>query len=222
MAWCWSVGDEDQNHFPGPLPAGQNNPITFASFNNTPKITPRIISIWSAILRQCEDSRLMLLDPMGQHGRDMVLGTFSQNGIAGERIILLSRGSRQDYLSWHTRADIALDPFPYNGGVTTCDALWMGLPVVALTGNSYVSRQGYAILKNLGLDDLTAGSLDEYVQTAVKLAEDRPRLMNLRETLRARMVSSPIMDGMGYTQGLEEAFVKMWKDHVAGSQQKNS
>jgi len=106
--------------------------------------------------------------------------------------------------------DIALDPFPFTGGLTSCEALWMGVPVVSLYGSRPVSRQTLGILKNLGLEDLATDGVAAYVQKAISLARDRQTLASLRHELRDRMLRSPLMDGPGFTQGLEKTLMALW------------
>jgi predicted O-linked N-acetylglucosamine transferase (SPINDLY family) len=108
------------------------------------------------------------------------------------------------------QADISLDTFPYNGGTTSCETLWLGLPYVALKGESFAARMGYALLKELGLAELAAGSRDEYVDIAVALANDRERLRDLRSGMRARLEASSLGDAAGFTRRLEAAYEDMW------------
>src|SRR5439155_8139936 len=111
------------------------------------------------------------------------------HGIDPTRLTVLERAPAQRYLDLFNQFDIALDPFPYNGGVTTCDALWMGVPVVTLAGRTYVSRQGGSLLTNVGLPELVAATTDDYVRIAASLAADRARLAHLREHLRGMMTA---------------------------------
>ena len=120
------------------------------------------------------------------------------------------------YYAAYQRIDIALDPFPYGGGTTTCDALWMGVPVVSLAGKTAVGRSGASILCNIGLPELVAHDADHYVRIAAELAGDFPRLSNLRATLRERMQHSPLMDGPRFARHVEMAYVAMWQIYVAG------
>jgi predicted O-linked N-acetylglucosamine transferase (SPINDLY family) len=118
---------------------------------------------------------------------------------------------RWEYLSLYQRIDIALDPFPCNGMTTTCDALWMGAPVLTLPGKTPVSRAGLSLLSSIGLEELAATSEDDYVRIAVDLAGDLPRLTNLRGTLRSRMRSSPLMDASRFARNVEAAYRSMWE-----------
>jgi predicted O-linked N-acetylglucosamine transferase (SPINDLY family) len=136
----------------------------------------------------------------------------ARGGVAAGRVTLLGRtATREDYLRLHHAVDICLDPFPFNGVTTTCDALWMGVPVVSLAGTTWVSRVGVSLLSHLGLADLIGATPDAYVAAATRLAHDLPRLRELRAGLRARMRGSTLMDGPRFTRHLEEAYRRMWE-----------
>ncbi|HEY2342693.1 MAG TPA: hypothetical protein VGH90_06675, partial [Chthoniobacteraceae bacterium] len=123
----------------------------------------------------------------------------------------------ESFIASYTRADIALDPFPYCGWITTCDALWMGVPVVSLSGQTAVGRGGRSILYNLGLPDLVAENPREYADIAVSLAGDWPRLTELRTSLRERMERSPLRDPANLARGIESSYRQMWQRWCAGS-----
>jgi predicted O-linked N-acetylglucosamine transferase (SPINDLY family) len=123
--------------------------------------------------------------------------------------------SLQDYLETYRRIDVALDPFPYAGGTTTCDALWMGVPVVSLTGSTAVSRAGWTLLTHAGLPECVAGSEAEYLELAARLLRDRAQLSRLRAELRGRLEASPVMDARRFTRGLEAAYRQMWRNWCA-------
>ena len=129
-------------------------------------------------------------------------------------MLLGNDASQLDHLARYNNIDIALDPFPYNGTTTTCDALWMGVPVIALAGKTHVSRVGVSQLSNIGLPELIAADKDAYVEIAVALANDVPRLAELRSGLRQRMHISPLMDAPRFTRNLEAAFMQMWRARV--------
>jgi predicted O-linked N-acetylglucosamine transferase (SPINDLY family) len=143
--------------------------------------------------------------------RERVLACFHQRGIAPERVALTGFLPRWEYLQLYQRIDLALDPFPCNGMTTTCDALWMGVPVVTLAGEMPVSRAGLSILSTIGLAEMAANSEDDYVRLAVKLAGNLPRLAELRATLRPRMQSSPLMDAPRFARNVEAAYRSMWE-----------
>ena len=137
---------------------------------------------------------------------------FAGRGIAAERLELLAwTATRADFLDLLLRIDIALDPFPYNGGTTTCEALWMGIPVLTLPGDGIVSRIGLSILSAAGMPEFVAHSEADYLRLAASLANDLPRLAHLRATLRDRMKASPFMDGPRFARNVEHAYREMWR-----------
>lgn len=196
-----------------PLPAYENGFVTFGSFNNLTKMTPEVIDLWGEILRLVTGSRLVLknkalADPSTlSRYRQM----FADNGIDPERVGLLSyEPSTKGHLALYNRVDIALDPFPYNGTTTTCEALWMGVPVIILRGDRHAGRVGASILHNVGLNDLVAKTTDEYLNIARNLAKDRRKLADLRRKLRKRMAGSPLCNAGEFTKHVEEAYRCMW------------
>lgn len=204
---CYQLPEEEIA--PGPLPATLNGRVTFGCLNNPAKVTQRAVDVWCEILHAVPGARLVLLAHRSKH----LLGLFALRGIdpAGDRLELLGRLGRRAYLEAHRRIDVALDTFPYNGQTTTCDALWMGVPVIGLRGDTYVSRMGLDLLGHVGLDDLVAGTTAEYRQVAVGLASDLERLTMLRRTLRGRLCSSPITDGRALAREVESAYRQMWR-----------
>jgi protein O-GlcNAc transferase len=140
---------------------------------------------------------------------------FARFGVGEGAVQFLPKRPRQAYLEMYNLIDVALDPFPYNGGVTSCDALWMGVPVIALTGEDYRSRQGLMLLSNIGVPELAAHSIDEYVNAAVDLAGDRSRLRRLRLDLRRLVVESAVGDRKRFCSELEAAYTTMWLEWCA-------
>nr|MBI3614209.1 tetratricopeptide repeat protein [Nitrospirota bacterium] len=196
-----------------PLPAAKAGHVTFGSFNNLAKVTPSVVALWSRILRLLPDARLLLRDVTFADGgqRARYLEIFKRDGIQEDRIELLPRAALADYLETYGRIDIALDPFPYNGCTTTCEALWMGAPVVTLAGVMSYGRFGVSLLSTLGLEDLIATTPEAYVKIAVDLAKKQKRLAELRGDLRARMSASALCDAKAMAQGVERAYRTMWK-----------
>ena len=182
-AWCYHPAEDSPAV--GPLPAGQNGFVTFGCLNNPIKLAPPALALWSRALRAVPQSRLMLLSSGGANENAYLLAHFRDGGIASDRIDFVRRRPRRSFLELLTRIDIAFDPFPYNGGVTTCDSLWMGVPVLTLAGNSYASRQGIAVLSNAGLDEFIAPSEDAFVMKAVGFTWDLKHLAEVRNGLRA-------------------------------------
>jgi len=195
---------------PGGLPAVLNGFITFGSLNNFSKFSDPAVELWARVLRQVPQSRLLLLSPP-RNLRQPLINRFTRLGIAPERLELIKRSPIDEYLQTYERIDIALDPFPYNGTITTCDALWMGVPVVALYGKTSVGRTAASILHNVGLPELAAQSPDDYVRIAVDLADDWRRLLRWRADLRGMMLQSPLMDAARFTRDMESAFRAAWR-----------
>lgn len=194
--------------------------VTFGSFNVLPKVTPEVIRAWSRILQAVPRSRLMLkalgLGDAGSRAR--MHEAFQSHGFGPDRIALLPvEGALRDHLARYHRMDIALDPFPYNGTTTTFEALWMGVPVIALRGDRHSSRVGASILSNAGLGEWVAGSVDDYVSLAVRLAGNAALLRDLRRTMRDRVAASPLRDAQAFTRNLENAYRGMWKLWCAGA-----
>jgi predicted O-linked N-acetylglucosamine transferase (SPINDLY family) len=190
----------------------------FGSFNYFIKMNERVIETWARILARVANSRLTLKyrSLNSESVQNVVCAAFAKHGVASNRLVLLGNDASQlDHLARYNNIDIALDPFPYNGTTTTCDALWMGVPVIALAGKTHVSRVGVSQLTNIGLTELIAADADSYVDIAVALANDLPRLAQLRGGLRARMKASPLMDAPRFTRNLERAFQEMWRTHLA-------
>jgi predicted O-linked N-acetylglucosamine transferase (SPINDLY family) len=192
-----------------PLAALQSGRITFGCLNNFSKLNDRVLACWSSILAQVAGSRLLLHAGEGSH-RQRVREFFAAQNVASERIEFLSKVTFGEYLAAHNTIDIALDPFPYTGGTTTCDALWMGCPVVTLAGRSAVQRGGVSLLSNAILSELIASSEAEYVERAVQLAKELPTLAKLRLTMRDRLISSPLLDAPTFARDFEAAFRLSW------------
>jgi predicted O-linked N-acetylglucosamine transferase (SPINDLY family) len=198
----------------GPLPALHRGFVTFASFNNFAKITPQVIAAWARLLQRVPGSRLAMknISMDAAHVREHLRTALARAGIEAARLELLSPSATpMEHLERYNAVDIGLDPFPYNGTTTTCDALWMGVPVVALEGRSHVGRVGVSLLNNAGLAQLVARDGDDYVEIAARLAGDLPRLASLRGALRERLRASPLMDAPRFTRHLEAAYADMWR-----------
>ena len=192
------------------LPARTTGCVTFGSFNKLAKITTEVLSAWAQILFRVPNSRLLVLADPSDAALARMRSVFAAHGVAGERLEFMGKRARREYLELHQQVDIALDTFPFNGHTTVCEALWMGVPVVVLAGETYVSRFGGSALVNLRLQELIATSPARYVETAVQLAGDLDRLQALRATLRERMQASPLLDAAGFTRNLEDAYRQMW------------
>jgi predicted O-linked N-acetylglucosamine transferase (SPINDLY family) len=192
------------------LPALTAGRITFGCLNQFCKVTPPVLTAWCRILESVPASRLLLHCHAGSP-RDAVQRLFDQRGIASNRLTFVGVLPTEQYFELYRQIDLALDPFPYCGGTTTCDALWMGVPVVSLAGRTAVGRGGLSILSNVGLPELVARDTEQYVQIAAHLAADRPRLADLRATLRQRMQESPLMDAPRFARNVEATYREMWR-----------
>jgi predicted O-linked N-acetylglucosamine transferase (SPINDLY family) len=198
----------------GPLPALNSPGITFGSFNNFGKISSATLDMWAEILRHTPGSRLVLKNVGMRSPATMSQARqqFVDRGITDEQLQLISPdASLLDHLNQYNRIDISLDTFPYHGTTTTCEALWMGVPSITLAGPNHASRPGISLLANVGLGELIATTPREYVDTAVRLARDLPRLAKIRAGLRQRMLASPLMDAPSFAHGMEACYRQAWR-----------
>jgi predicted O-linked N-acetylglucosamine transferase (SPINDLY family) len=192
---------------------GDSGPAVFCSFNVLDKVNEPLIGMWADILRAVPGSRLLVKSRLLKREEVVrrVADCFGARGIEAARIELHGWSEdRADHLNRYARADVALDTYPYNGTTTTCEALWMGVPVVTLAGELHMSRVGAALLEAVGLPDLVAASPESYVRTAVELARNGERRRALRAELRDRLVQSPLLDHAGFTRKLEAAIERAW------------
>ncbi len=197
---------------PGPLPALATNQITFGCFNNTAKLTEEIIACWSKLLHALPQAHLYLkYKPLGNDGvRRHYQALFAEQGIDIKRIRLAGASPRREYLAAYRDVDISLDPYPFNGCTTTMESLWMGVPVINLRGDRYVSHMGETILKHLGLEEFVTDSEEEYIAKAIALASELPALAEIRQRLRGNLLNSCLCDGPGFTRSLEAVYREIW------------
>lgn len=198
----------------GPPPVQADAHVTFGSFNNLTKLQPAVLRAWAALLRAVPGSRLLLkssrLDAAASRAR--VRDELAALGVAAERVEVLARlPENAAHLAAYGQVDIALDPFPWNGTTTTCEALWMGVPVVVLAGDRHAGRVGASMLSRLGLEELVAGNADDYVEKAAALAAEPERLARLRGELRGRLLASPLCDAAGFARSVEAAYREIWQ-----------
>lgn len=195
------------------LPAIDSGRITFGCFNNLTKMNDAVVNLWARLLKALPESCLLLKtkqldDPLVQQS---VLKRFAEHGINNERLILEPHTPRADYLAAYNRVDIALDPFPFTGGTTTVEALWMGVPVLTLAGKQFLARQGVGLLMKAGLPEWVATDQDDYLSRAVTHAGDLQRLASLRARLRQQVLASPIFDAPRFARHFEAALRSMWE-----------
>ena len=198
----------------GPLPAAVNGAITFGCFNNLAKVTPRVIATWSAVLHRVPGSRLVLKTHQfsDRATAECIRCAFAAHGIAGERLALRGSSPHRAFMGEYGEIDLVLDPFPYSGGLTTCEALWMGVPTVTLPGETFASRHSTSHLSNVGLTDWVARDAADYVDLAVAKASDVAALAALRVRLRARVKASPLCDAPRFGRNLGAALRHAWME----------
>jgi predicted O-linked N-acetylglucosamine transferase (SPINDLY family) len=219
-AWCYRPYDEAP--LPGPPPFAVNGFVSFASLNDPGKVTVTLMELWARIMREVEMSRLILHVSRQPSRIAEIEAFFCARGVPASRLALVHRQPIEQYLALYNHADIALDTWPCAGGTTTCDALWMGVPVVTLSGHGSYSRTGVSLLNTLGLSELAADTAEGYVANAVGLARDRTRLATLRAGLRSRMRSSALMDAGRFARDIEAAYLAMWERHGANRRQRST
>ncbi|MDR0234053.1 MAG: tetratricopeptide repeat protein [Zoogloeaceae bacterium] len=217
---CYGVrGNISDNAIEAGLPCERRQaPFTFACFNHFRKASEKTIELWSRILVQLPEARLILV-AMGSKDNETIQyfsDKFGRYGVKPEQLDFRGYVVRQQYYENYNEVDLGLDPFPFNGGTTGYDSIWMGVPFVTLPGEHLSARMGKTILENVGLHELVAESADDYVNIAVALANDHERLKRLRAGLRERMAESPLLDGPRMARSLEDAFRGMWRRWCEG------
>jgi len=196
----------------GELPAARGGPVTFGSMNALSKLSEPVVKLWARILQALPEAGLLLVTVPAGRTRERIQGLFAAQGIDAARLEMHDRLPQQEFLRLHNRIDIALDPFPFSGTTTTCQSLWMGVPVITLAGRVHASRVTTGMLTSIGLIELVAGSEDEYVNIATRLAANIGKMAELRVGLRQRMLNSPLTDAGRFTLNLENAYRTVWKD----------
>ena len=194
-------------------PSKKTGVITFGCFNNRHKLSKDTISLWAEIMNAVPGSRLLLKykqfsNPDVKH---FILESFSHYGIENNRIIMEGKSPRKELLENYQRIDIALDPFPFGGGTTTAECLWMGVPLISMKGDRWVGRVSESILNTVGVPELVADDKEAYRSLAITLSNDIPRLEKIRKTLREKMENSALCDGKQFTKNLENEYQNMWQ-----------
>jgi len=209
--WCYEPPDSAP--VVGPLPAGSSGIVTFASFHTLAKIADRNLDMWARLLVKIPESRLLIVafgvELFIEHAR----GFFERQGIDLARVEFIGKQKFQDYLEMHNQVDINLDVTPYTGGTTTCHSLWMGVPVITLTGDTVTSRGGASLLGVLGMSQLIANSDEQYIDIAVYLSRNLDLLADYRQELRSRMRKSCLTDGRLFTRSLEMEYQRFWQEY---------
>jgi protein O-GlcNAc transferase len=210
----WICYDPLTEIFPGsitPTPqASSADQTRFGSLNNPCKLNEAVLQLWTKILLEVPNSTLTLLT-FAQNHRNRIYEAFKKGGVDPDRIEFIGRCKRDEYLKLYDQIDLCLDTWPYNGITTSCDALWMGVPVISLVGKIARCRAGLSILSNVGLDELAVQTQEEYLRLAIDLSHDRSHLAVLRSTLRLRLQSSPVMNSPRFARAVEAAFRQIYK-----------
>ena len=197
------------------MPASHTGHITFGSLNSMFKLTPQLLALWSRLLAAVPESKLVLATVPEGAPRARISREFESNGVDAARLEFHGFLSWDQFWALHGRIDIALDSFPCNGGATSCETLWLGVPLVSLTGGAFLARAGLSILTTIGLPELVAHGEDEYLRIACDLAGDRVRLARLRAGMRERMRASPLLAAAAFTRDLENCYRAVWRKWCA-------
>jgi predicted O-linked N-acetylglucosamine transferase (SPINDLY family) len=208
--WCYTPPPDAPDVVPPPVSTRGDGVVTFGSFNNLAKITPAWLKVWAAILSAVPNARLLIKSNVtGDAGvQERVRSHF----VDPSRVTLLGRDADgRAHLDRYAEVDVLLDPFPYHGTTMTCEAMWMGVPVVTMAGRTHASRVGVSLLSSVGLDELITDSREQYVAIARSLAADVPRLVALRQGMRQRMQSSPLLDGAAFARDFERAIRSLFQ-----------
>jgi len=200
----------------------QSGCVTFGCLNNVQKLNRYVIEVWSKLLSVLPTAKLLIKDHRLSQPAilNRIITDFTQLGINTDRLILMKQtDNRAQHLAAYSQVDIALDPFPFGGGTTTIEALWMGVPVITLKGTRWAGRLGESFLTTIGLPDFVATSEDEYISIAKNLANDPVRLQSLKSTLRTILLSSPLCDPDRFTRHLEGVYRDIWTQwcHLQGT-----
>jgi predicted O-linked N-acetylglucosamine transferase (SPINDLY family) len=199
------------------LPALSNGFVTFGCFNNLAKVNERVIALWARVLQAVPGSKLMLKTKAltDETVKARIRGQFQERGVEADRLILEGPAPRTELLGAYGRVDIALDPFPYPGGTTSAEALWMGVPVLTKRGDRFLSHVGETIAHNSGQSEWIAQNEAEYVQKAVQFTQDLPSLAARRAQMREKLLQSPLYDAKRFARHLEQALRGMWRENHA-------
>ncbi len=216
--FCWAPVDD----YPLPPPRPAAAALVFGSFNNAMKLSPRTIALWSSVLQALPDSRLLLKAPSLRDPavQARFIDLFERHGVARERLMLRGPSALAEMMQEYGEVDIALDPAPYNGGTTTLQALWMGVPVLTLAGDNFVSRMGASFMTALGRPAWVAEHGDAYVAAALNLAQQLGELRLGRAALRAHMLSSTLSDIDHYVRQFQALLQRMWAHHCEGRRER--
>jgi predicted O-linked N-acetylglucosamine transferase (SPINDLY family) len=197
---------------PAPAPRAPDARISFGSFNHPAKLSDPVLALWAALLQRVPSSKLVLAGVPAGPGRERIAAAMKKGGVDPVRLKFHARLPRHEFWQLIADTDVALDPFPYNGGATTCDCLWQGVPVVTLAGDHGFARSGVTVLTSAGFAEWIAGSSEDYISKAAALAQDRAALAGLRHSMRQRLGASELCDLPGFARRFENAITLLWQD----------
>lgn len=199
-AWCYEPPDQSSRQ--EIVPAAPSRPLRFGSFNSLAKLSSRTVEMWAQILRRDPDSELVLKSRYTEHQwvQELLRSEFDRLEVGSRVRFLPFKPDANSHFMDYNEIDVALDPFPYHGTTTTCDAMWMGVPVVSMAGEAHVSRVGVSLLHQVGLDDLVAEDSEQYIEKALALGRNHQLRLELRSTLRERMRLSPLLDARRFRE----------------------
>ena len=211
---CFTEPQGGSTLVPGPLPALTNGYITFGCYQNMTKLNDGVLALWGKVFAAIPDARLRLQSRQMREPelRAELLGRLERNGIAGHRITLADATSRSLYFAAHQEVDVMLDTFPYGGGTTTCESLWMGVPTITLAGDTLLARQGASLLTCAGLADWVAQDADDYLTRVVAHCTDVPALAALRQRLRTQVLASALFDTQLFAGRLQDLLYGIWRE----------
>lgn len=214
---CFTSPTKAEDFLPAPLPARRNGHVTFGCFQNLAKINDSVLSVWGRIFHALPQARLRVQNKqMGNTTeRAHLQQRLQKAGIGADRVTMHGAVDRLTYLAAHAEVDIILDTFPYPGGTTTCEALWMGVPTLTLARDRLLSRQGASLLACVGLEDWIADNAEEYLTRALAHAANLDQLAQLRSDLRQKVLASPLFDAPRFARNLEEALLGMWRQKIS-------
>jgi predicted O-linked N-acetylglucosamine transferase (SPINDLY family) len=216
--WCYRPPDGMAEVTP--LPALVNGYLTFGSFNNINKVGSECIALWASLLHRLPNSRLLMVTVPEGVARAQLMRRFAELGIASDRIDYCGSLPSRDFQRKLQQVDITLDPFPVNGATTTCESLWLGVPVLTLVGERFLSRAGYSIMNAAQLPEFAAATPEEFIRKAISLANDLPRLADIRAGMRERLKETPLFDQQRFTRHFEAALRGMWIRWCEGGREK--
>lgn len=213
---CFTPPMADIAQKPSLLPAQKNGFVTFGCFQNASKINDEMIKLWAEILEKCPNSQLLLKNHSLKEraSKQGIMNKLAALNIPMSRVTLEAGSSRELYFAAYGNVDLMLDTFPFPGGTTTCEALWMGVPTLTLSGNTLLERQGMSMLSCVGLNDWIANDEADYIQKAIRHASDIHQLQHLRTTLRDTMTVSPLVDAARFARDFEQTLSTMWDKKI--------